>query len=548
MKQVSLFVASLMLSVIALAQPARQQAARFHQQHRAGAVRQQPAGKLYENLIVKYTGEAYSNWMGKYDSSSECACASVVEGTDGNLYILNLAPVLSLTEEYWVKAEKQTDGSYLIQKQPIGTYTSEFTQTSTEYYITLMQRKGETMEESESASFGVIWSDGTLRLAAGVDADHPFGIVSQAKDKDSGLMTWQWNGSAYWDYVATEQKDVCITPPADAEKVKYILTTHNDGEEEQEMVDVAFAGEDIYLNLRDEVPGWVKGTLHGNKLNVKGGQYMGVDEYYGMHIYEHVCETSLKQIEMGDDILQFTEYGDALPEINMDFDAATRTISTSYAITFDGARDSILEGETFVAPSLAVFKEVPACPADPQITMFYNFDEEEGYAAVGFVIPTKDIAGNYILSEKLSYLVYLDSETEPYVFKPDTYETLDAPMTEIAYDFDDDYDFTVYEGEKEVYFYFPLSKCAGVQAIYRGGGEEHRSNIVLYDLVEKKMRTIPVDDPIRTRISLPKSDAEVVGTEYRDLSGRRVSGDARGLLIRIQRLADGSLRTSKVRR
>jgi hypothetical protein len=62
------------------------------------------------------------------------------------------------------------------------------------------------------------------------------------------------------------------------------------------------------------------------------------------------------------------------------------------------------------------------------------------------------------------------------------------------------------------------------------------------------MRTIPVDDPIRTRVSLPKSDADVVGTEYRDLSGRRVSGDARGLLIRVQRLADGSLRTCKVLR
>ncbi len=545
MKHVTLFLASLLLCMMSFAQSTRKPAALFQQQRRAGVVKDQPAGKLYENLILKFTGEAYSDWYGTYDCSSDCSCISVVEGTDGNLYILNLAPVLSMTEEYWVKAEKQADGTYLIQKQPIGAKENNFTKETTEYYVTAMKKDGDTMVESETTSFSVIWNNGTLRLADGMDADHPFGIVWLWKDAES---EWKWAGNTYWDYVATMQTDVCVAPPADAEKSLYILTTKKDGEEEQKMVNVAFAGQDVYLRLREEVPGWVKGTLQGNKLNIKGGQYMGVDEYYGMHVYQHVCETWLEQIDMGFDTAEMSVYGDALAEINMDYDAATRSMSTSYAITYDGARDSVLEAEAFVAPQLVAFKEVPACPADPSITMFYNYDDEEGYAAVGFKIPTKDIAGKFMLPEKLSYVVFLDSETEPYVFTPGTYAKLDAPMTEIPYKFDDDYDFTVYEGEKEVYFYFPLSKCAGIQTIYRGGGEEHRSNIIMYDVVEKEMRTIPVDDPIRTRVSLPKSEADVVGTEYRDLSGRRVSGDARGLLIRVQRLADGSLRTSKVLR
>ncbi len=47
-------------------------------------------------------------------------------------------------------------------------------------------------------------------------------------------------------------------------------------------------------------------------------------------------------------------------------------------------------------------------------------------------------------------------------------------------------------------------------------------------------------------ISDVKADRKIVGTEYFDLSGRRVSDAYKGLIIRVTRYADGTSSAEKI--
>ena len=84
-------------------------------------------------------------------------------------------------------------------------------------------------------------------------------------------------------------------------------------------------------------------------------------------------------------------------------------------------------------------------------------------------------------------MFWLDVENaediEPLVLTPDLYKYLEANTTEIPYGFSEDYDIYqdmlyLNQSEEEVLTWLRL----GLQTIYRGGGEENKSNIVWYDV------------------------------------------------------------------
>ena len=238
------------------------------------------------------------------------------------------------------------------------------------------------------------------------------------------------------------------------------------------------------------------------------------------------------------------EFKSILDEDVLDYDATAKTISGKNVITIDGAKDDIYYADLYDQPYLYVFQEVPACPADPDITYFYNYDEEYGYGLVDFGITTLDINGDYITPEKLSYTVYFDDEA--FEFDPEEYMSLDEAITEIPYTFDDSYDITTYGSDKEISFYFSVAKNVGIQTIYRGGGEVHKSNIVFYDINENSFSVVDVEDPIRTGALSPVSTQRVASESYHDLTGRTVNASARGLIIKTVTFADGTRKSYKL--
>ena len=128
--------------------------------------------------------------------------------------------------------------------------------------------------------------------------------------------------------------------------------------------------------------------------------------------------------------------------------------------------------------------EKAATPATPAVT---RFAEEDGNYFANFDIPTTDVDGNDLLTSRLCYVIWTekDGRRQPLTLTADLYENLAEDMTEIAYGFTDDYDIMPHgqqvhlnQGEEELMSWTKI----GIQTIYRGAGEEHRSDIGWLDL------------------------------------------------------------------
>ena len=109
-------------------------------------------------------------------------------------------------------------------------------------------------------------------------------------------------------------------------------------------------------------------------------------------------------------------------------------------------------------------------------------------------------------------------------------------MTEIPYTFSDDWDIYndhVYlnQGTDVLQTWMKI----GIESIYYGGGEENHSNIAWYDLTSY-WATVGIND-------INAANNTVV---YYDMQGRVADANAKGLLIKQTRNANGTVKTQKV--
>ncbi|MBO7408995.1 MAG: hypothetical protein J6T85_03800, partial [Paludibacteraceae bacterium] len=133
--------------------------------------------------------------------------------------------------------------------------------------------------------------------------------------------------------------------------------------------------------------------------------------------------------------------------------------------------------------TLTKLTEVAATPAEPQITEFAVAGKT--YPAMEFEVKLIGTNGEDLLEGKTSYVFYVQKGNESSLleFTTDLYTELEANMTEIPYSFSDDYDIYngyIYlnQGETELRSWDKL----GLQTIYRGAGEEHKSAINWFDV------------------------------------------------------------------
>lgn len=300
-----------------------------------------------------------------------------------------------------------------------------------------------------------------------------------------------------------------VTPPQGVEPAMYVFNGHDtyvDRDKSFE-VQIVMDGDQVYIQGLSEyyTAGWVQGTLADDVLTIPAA-YMGTFNFWG-------------------------------DEYALDFDGATFAYDAT-ANTFsapDGYTTSV-EGEVldeFVNVTLTGAVAQAATPAQPTITEFTQ--DNYGYY-IKMDIPVQDIDGNDLYASLLSYQMYYmkDGQVHEYVLTQDNYIFQEVEsLTEVPYTYTDSYD--VDEGGKQVYLYgddIDQWTAFGVKSIYRGGDEVNESPIFWYQLVETGCADI--------------NAAQVTNTRYVDLQGRSVSGDARGLLIKVERLADGTVRTTKV--
>lgn len=282
-------------------------------------------------------------------------------------------------------------------------------------------------------------------------------------------------------------------------------------------VQVAFNGSDVYLNgLSADLPdAWIKGTLSGDKVTFAANQYMG-SFYYG---YAEMF---------------FSAYEDVV----FDYDAANGTLKTAGYVTH--YQNGAYVYDEFEDVVISKVNEVAGTPANPAVTAVL-FDDWGDYLIAN--IPAADTEGNALAASKLSYIFYVEDgagQVAPLTFTTGLYYYFPEDLTEIPYTYTDDYDVLVVNEDRYVYLNQGQSVISswnkiGVKSIYRGGGEEHESEIGWFN-IQEWLQTTGIS-------SVADQGAEV---RYFDLQGRVASQNATGLLIKQVRDAQGNVKNVKV--
>lgn len=307
--------------------------------------------------------------------------------------------------------------------------------------------------------------------------------------------------------VSTQAQE--ITPPSSIEPAMYVFTGHDTYVDRDKTFEVQIVkdGDQVYIQgLSEYYPaGWVVGTMTDAVLTIPE-LYMGTFNFWG-------------------------------DEYALDFDGAVFAYDEA-ANTFtaaDGYTTSV-EGEVldeFVNVILTGAEATAATPATPEVNNFTS--DSYGYY-VEMDIPTKDVDGNDLYTSLLYYQLYYqkDGQTFEYVLTQDNYVFQEVEsITEIPYTYTDNYD--VDEAGKQVYLYaddIEQWTAFGVKSIYRAGGEVNESPIAWFSLIDTSVDNI--------------NAAQVAITHYVDLQGRLVDASATGLLIKVDRMPDGTVRATKV--
>lgn len=451
-------------------------AASVAQRRAAGIIIDQPAGTYYNmNYATNYYGYSL---FGLYSGSYDAALGEVVEGLDGCLYIHNLLTEFNTEEGYWVKAEKSNDqpDTYVIHEQPIyveNYYGSLYTYSIMKVGVT----SAGNVVPAENTDIKVTWKNHQLRTVSEFNGNNT-AFISAIDDSN------YWSGAMNWDVTMTVNTDNAITAlPAGVEAqsvvVKYLNGTLDENEQPvstAHLGKMAVSGSDVYLQFYQGIDSWIKGTISGDKVTFASGQYLGGDRSNSMQLY-------FLAASMDDE-----GYLTKQENITFDYDAANLKLSNSgLHMLANGGKNDIYWMAYYGNPEVYKFVEVAATPAAPDAAAMsgYNYMPNYGLGYFDFTLRPFDENGDYINPEKLYYRVYLGTGYEDaeagehpmlFTFTPDEYMELTAATTDINYTTSSS-NFWSSGDSHEFAFYLNIPYNIGIQAVYKGGGEEHASEI-----------------------------------------------------------------------
>jgi len=444
---------------------------------RAEVIYDQPAGELKRYMR---SGEAYASSMfGVTYTEVTGAVGTVVFGDGDKVYIKDIVSQAGLGT--WVEGTISGSTITIQLPQPIGDsdYGYGFLAAKMEYddaedwYV---QSTDQTVTLNYNASTGEITSSAELQ-----DGNTLIGIIY---DDD-----FSWMGYGDWNITMTAVTDPLVEAPAGLSTTQYSLTA--DGYAGS-LVNVGFDGSDVYVqgidkNLPDT---WIKGTISGTKVTFNSGQYIGADEVVGYHQYLMAATVTQEYDEYYDEY--YNSYNLSDGEITFDYDASTKTLSNSTPFLLNAGKTDVYYLYAFDKAVMKPFTEVAATPATPTNLLLYEggwnyFQSGYGWGEFSFDLQTLDVDGNYIMPEKMSYKLYtkVNGEVKPLTLSWNDYAYQETEtMTEIPYGYNDGWDIYATDNNTAVYYYVIGPEAYGVQAIYRGAGEEHASEIAWADAYE----------------------------------------------------------------
>lgn len=487
------------------------------------AIAEQPEGVV---KTYKRSGNYYfEDWDGIY-RAEQTGATNIVFGDGREVYVQNV--LYSINSGLWMRGTLSEDGKTITipAGQSVETYTAYCYDEELEDYVAIdgelrlcMMQSQETAEGNtfvEIPDQPIVYAiDGDVITLQGTQEDETIiGAVYTGFDEKYDINGhWACIGEYGTTFTRFNETLVALpdglTPETFTMKTKDIYT---EGNYENALVQMAFAGDEVYLGtFSTSLPeAWVKGKIEGDKIVFPSRQYIGIA--YGYICYFIGAHYDIAIDEYGDQGYRYA-FDDAFV---FDYDAATRSLTPSIeqtAILVNANETYAYAFNTYHMPELKPYIEVAATPAAPEWYDVADFYDLEGDYCLSVYIPTTDTEGNYINPDKLYYTLYVDGA--PYTFEAARYELsedlVEVPITLTGSTFLTSSYFgnTIYLQE------IGFSKL-GIQSIYKGGGEEHRSPIVEYLLTDLHTAEMtPCATPAATY----------------NLMGLRVGNGYRGLVI-----------------
>ena len=318
-------------------------------------------------------------------------------------------------------------------------------------------------------------------------------------------------------------------------------------------------GQTVYIQdplcYGEGVGAWVQGQLSddGLTISVPLGQYVAYNEEYDYGLI--LAWGSTMVIDLGDDFYWLDFYADE------SVDVVTYAVDPeSGTITMVGSEGSVdnpypynceatgLAGIWSDDGSVATIEwnttwtvrgdAVPAVPANPEVTDFFDSGNEEGYTRMDFNINLVDVDGNPLDADCLTYSIFTDND-ELFTFDYETYglnNGFTTDMTEIPYGYSG-YDFYL----RRVYFYRtntgdnPLFEYRiGMQLNYTVDGITNKSDIVYLDFY-----------PIPIAVEELNAGKCVDDVRYFNVAGQEMA-QPNGLTIQVTTYSDGTTSAAKV--
>ena len=485
-----------------------------------GIINEQPAGDL--RAYTRSGGATYAPYSFIGDATQDGIATQVVFSEDGTkAYFMNI--ISHAATATWVEGD--VDGHTITV--PLGQMVYWFDNGNYGMQLARIKVKGSvrnySVELKGNVTFTIDGDDIHLEGTSGDPANNLFdgiGFVYTDYVDDDGRRQPAGEWAYYLDYATVlHYQDVRpVTPPEGLQTEVYSMEHESSGH----LVDVAISGREVYIKgvSENRLPdSWMHGTINGRKL-IFPLQYAGF--YSSYLLYFCGADAEWAPDETGNWTWNYTWTNGSAA---YDYDAASRTFATEQTIFASNSNTGIGLGETYHAPQFRPFTEVAATPADPSVVHFQSMGP---FSILMLNVPLLDTEGRFIDPAKVSYQLFFDDDTEPFVFRTDEYKELPEDIDEVPYLYNDNNRDAfnrsyIYEKAYALYVFQEGLERIGVQTIYRGGGEERRSAISYYNLTPDL-------------INDTKADA-TTGERHYDLMGRPVGKDHRG--ITITRTADG---------
>lgn len=287
---------------------------------------------------------------------------------------------------------------------------------------------------------------------------------------------------------------------------------------------------------------------NGSKLSVAPNQFIGI-EYDSFYVVTStVTEESLGKGETVDRPAYF----------DIERDATTGKITSikaedsEYFLAFNDDPFYFYPVDMFPGLELSLQETFEGIPSTPTKAYYEDYSTMMGANFVFFRLSSFAYNGDIIDVNNLYYSIYINGDIVEFEEQEGLnlmdevtvmYRGLKEPTTLVPYTFANDID--LYEdmgGTFVVGLYAEGIETVGVQAVYICGDTTTTSGLVTIDTATGEQTVTPGTD---TKVESINS-TDILGVEYFNLQGQKITHPEKGIYLKKCRLSDGSIKTVKV--